>query len=141
MTQLLLILLQDVPAAATQSGSAWGTIFMMVALFAVFYFFMIRPQRKQQQKIEEQRSQLKTGSKVVTAGGIHGVIKNVNDTTFVIEIAKDTKITVDKTSVYPEQAEEPKKEEKKEEPKKEEKKEEKEDKKQLEQEVEYRIEK
>jgi len=107
----LLILLQDTPVDPAQGagGSAWGTILMMVLIFVVFYFFMIRPQTKKQKELQQQRDQLKNGDRVVTAGGIHGTIKEVKENTLVLEIAKDVKINIDKSSVFP--AEEPKKEE------------------------------
>lgn len=115
----LLILLEDVdPAAQGAGGSAWGTILMMVLIFVVFYFFMIRPQTKKQKELQNQRDQLKNGDKVVTAGGIRGIIKDVKEDYFVIEIAKDVKISVDKASVFA--VEEPKKDDKKAELKKEE---------------------
>lgn len=96
----LLILLQDQAAQQNPSGNAWGTILMMVLIFVVFYFFMIRPQTKKQKELQEQRNQMKNGDKVVTAGGIHGVIKDVKENTLIIEIAKDVKINVDKSSVF-----------------------------------------
>lgn len=101
----LLIFLQDVDPAAQGQGNAWGTILMMVLIFVVFYFFMIRPQTKKQKELQQQRDQLKNGDKVVTAGGIHGVIKEVKENTFIIEIAKDVRINIDKSSVFA--AEEP----------------------------------
>lgn len=76
-------------------------IIMIVALIAIFYFMMIRPQQKRQKKIREARQRLTAGSKVVTAGGIHGKITKVADNTFSIEIANGTVITVEKGSVYP----------------------------------------
>lgn len=74
---------------------------MIVALIAIFYLFMIRPQQKKQNEIKKFREGLKAGDSIVTAGGIYGKIRSVNDTTFVVEIAKDVKITIDKGSVYP----------------------------------------
>lgn len=82
-------------------GSGIANILMIVALIAIFYFFMIRPQQKKQNEIKKFREGIKPGDQIVTAGGIYGKVRNVNDTTFVIEIAKDVKITIDKGSVYP----------------------------------------
>ncbi|MBE6318136.1 MAG: preprotein translocase subunit YajC [Bacteroidales bacterium] len=79
----------------------WSGIIMIVALVAIFYFFMIRPQQKRQKEIKKFRDGLKTGDNIITAGGIHGKIRNVNDTTFQIEIAEGVKILIDKGSVYP----------------------------------------
>ena len=91
------ILLQ---AEAAANGSSWSGLLMMVLIFVVFYFFMIRPQQKKQKALQEQREALKKGDKVITAGGIYGFIKEVQDTTFLVEIAKDVIIKVDKNSVY-----------------------------------------
>ena len=91
----LSILLQAAPAGGGMSG-----IIMIVLLFVIMYFFMIRPQQKQRKKIEEQRAALQVGDKIITAGGIHGKLKEINDTNYVIEIAEGVKIKVDKTSVF-----------------------------------------
>ncbi|MDE6369974.1 MAG: preprotein translocase subunit YajC [Duncaniella sp.] len=76
-------------------------IIMIVALIAIFYLFMIRPQQKKQNEIKKFREGIKAGDRVVTAGGIYGKVRQVEDTTFVLEIAKDVRITIDKGSVYP----------------------------------------
>lgn len=96
------IFLQAATAANTtaQQGNSWSFWVMMILIFVVFYFFMIRPQQKKQKELQQQRDALKKGDKVVTAGGIYGNIKEVQDTTFLIEIAKDVVIKVDKGSVY-----------------------------------------
>lgn len=75
-------------------------IIMIVALIAIFYFFMIRPQQKRQKEIQKSRSAMKNGDKVVTAGGIYGRIKEVGDTYIILEVAEGVKIRVDKNSVY-----------------------------------------
>ena len=94
------ILLQ---ASGTTGGSASGMsgILMMVVLIAVFYFFMIRPQSKKQKKIREFREKLTAGDKIITAGGIYGKIKDVKETSFLVEISDNVKIRIDKNSVYP----------------------------------------
>lgn len=81
--------------------SSWANILMIVALIAVFYFMMIRPQQKRQNEIKKFREGLRVNDAVVTAGGIYGKIKGIEDNSFVVEIAKDVRITVDKGSVYP----------------------------------------
>lgn len=75
-------------------------VIMMVAIIAIFYFFMIRPQQKKQKAVQQAREAMKVGDKVVTAGGIHGKIKEVADTSFIIEIAENVRIKVEKASVY-----------------------------------------
>ncbi|MFA6701815.1 MAG: preprotein translocase subunit YajC [Dysgonamonadaceae bacterium] len=87
--------------AATGSQNGLGaSLLMMVAIIAIFYFFMIRPQQKKQKDIEKARNAMTVGDKIVTAGGIHGRIREVSDTYFVIEIADGVKIKVEKGSVY-----------------------------------------
>lgn len=86
-------------------GNGLSGILMIVAMVAVFYFFMIRPQNKKQKEIKKAREAMKTGDKVVTAGGIHGKIREIKDTSFIIEIAPNVMIKVDKASVYPAGAE------------------------------------
>lgn len=86
---------------AQQGQNNYSGIIMIVAMVAIFYFFMIRPQSKKQKQIKEARSKLDKGSKVVTAGGIYGRITKVGETTFMVEIAPGTEIRVEKNSVYP----------------------------------------
>ena len=97
---LNLILLQAEMAAEGQQQSQWSFWIMMIAIFVVFYFFMIRPQTKRQKEIQKQREAMKKGDKVVTAGGIYGEIKEVQDNALIITIAKDVTIKVAKESVY-----------------------------------------
>ncbi len=82
-------------------GGGMGSIIMIVLLLLVFWLFMIRPQQKRQKEIRKFREALTKGDKIVTAGGIHGTITKVNDTTFEVEITSGVKITIDKGSVYP----------------------------------------
>lgn len=93
------ILLQAEAGAAAQ-GNQWSFWIMMILIFVVFYFFMIRPQTKRQKELQKQREAMKKGDKVVTAGGIYGEIKEVQDSTFIITIAKDVTIKVSKESVF-----------------------------------------
>ena len=86
--------------AANGGGGMGMTLIMMIAIIAVFYFFMIRPQQKKQKEIQKTRDALKPGDKVVTAGGIHGRVKEVGDNYFLIEVADGVKIKVEKGSVY-----------------------------------------
>ena len=96
------IFLQAATAAdgAAQQGGGWSFWVMMILIFVVFYFFMIRPQQKKQKELQKQRDALTKGSKVVTAGGIYGIVKEVQETTFLLEVSKDVVIKVDKGSVY-----------------------------------------
>ncbi len=84
----------------SQGGGLSGML-MIVAMIVIFYFFMIRPQNKKQKEIKKAREAMQAGDKIVTAGGIHGKIKEVSDTTLIVEIAQGVSIKVDKSSVYP----------------------------------------
>ena len=96
------ILLQAQAAGdAGQQGSGMMSILMIVALIAIFYFFMIRPQSKKQKEIRKFRDAMQKGDKVTTAGGIHGKIKEIKDDVIVLQIDDNVKITVDKDMVYP----------------------------------------
>ncbi len=87
-------------AAGGPAGGAWSTILMFGLIIVVFYFFMIRPQQKKQKALQEARNSMKNGDKVITAGGIHGRIKEVGETFFIVEIADNIRIKIDKASVF-----------------------------------------
>ncbi len=101
---LLNVLLQAADGGAAPAGGllggSTGMIIMMVLLFGIMYFFMIRPQQKKQKALQEARNAIKVGDKVVTAGGVHGKVKEVGDTYFILEIAEGVKIKIEKSSVY-----------------------------------------
>lgn len=84
----------------TQGGGDLSFILMMVAIFAIMYFFMIRPQNKKQKEIANFRKNLEVGQSIITAGGIYGKIKEIEDNSVVVEIASGVKIKVDKNSIY-----------------------------------------
>ena len=96
---LLSILLQAA-APAAGGASSYSGILMMVLIFVVFYFFMIRPQSKRQKEIKKQREAMQVGDKVVTSGGIYGKVKEIKDTTVIVEIAENVRIKIDKNSVF-----------------------------------------
>ena len=81
-----------------QGGGASFWI-MILLLFAVMYFFMIRPQRKQQKELEKFRNELKKGDKVVTAGGIYGTVAEIQERSVLIKVDGDVKLRVDKNSI------------------------------------------
>lgn len=80
-----------------QSGTA--SLIMFGLIFAVMYFFMIRPQIKKQKKEREYRSALKKGDQVVTIGGIHGKINDVKEDTFIVEVMGGNTLKIEKTAV------------------------------------------
>src|ERR1700750_2961881 len=94
------LLAQASPApASSPGGSLGGFIVPMTLLFIMMYFLMIRPQRKRQMEQQWLVSALKTGDRVVTNSGIHGLISNVKDTTVVVKVADNVKIEFEKSAI------------------------------------------
>lgn len=85
----------------SQGGGMMSTMIMFVVIIAIMYFMMIRPQRKQQKKIENFRNGLQVGQEVVTAGGIYGKIKSIENGVVMLEIAHNVVIRVDVSVIYP----------------------------------------
>ena len=87
---------------AQPSSNGMGMILMMVAIFAIMWFFMIRPQQKRQKEIQKFQNELTEGQQVVTGGGIYGTVKSIDLTknTVDVKIARDVVITVDKNYVF-----------------------------------------
>ena len=85
-----------------QGGGSMSFLIMMVAIFAIMWFFMIRPQQKKQKEIRNFQNSLQEGSKVVTGGGVYGTVKriNVEQNTVDVEIARGVVITVAKAYVF-----------------------------------------
>lgn len=81
-------------------ASAGSMLIPMVAVIAILYFFMIRPQQKKQKALQKAREAMKSGDKVITAGGIHGRIKEAKETYFLLEVSNGVVIKVDKASVF-----------------------------------------
>ena len=84
-----------IPLQEAGGSAGMMNLIMIVALIAIFYFFMIRPQQKKQKEIKKFREGLNVGDRVITAGGIYGKIRAVKDTTITLEIADN----VDRKSV------------------------------------------
>ena len=83
-----------------QAGGDYSFLIMMVAIFAIMYFFMIRPQNKKQKEIQNFRKNLEVGQEVITAGGIYGKVKEIEDNVVVLEISTGVKIRIDKNSIF-----------------------------------------
>ncbi len=85
-----------------QDSSSWGiigTLLPFVAIFGIFYFLVIMPQRRQQQELKNLIAGLKAGDEVVTNGGIIGKIKEVKETSFIIQSAEKSFLEVGKNAV------------------------------------------
>ena len=85
---MLMFLTADAGAAANQ-GSIWTMLGMLAVVALVFYFFIIRPQKKQDKEANELRNSLSVGDEVTTIGGIIGRVVNVKDDTFVLETTRE----------------------------------------------------
>ena len=98
----MLTLLQAAPAGQPGLGGGSMSIWiMLLAVFAIMWLFMIRPQRKQQKELEKFRNELKKGDKVITVGGIYGTIAEIDDNnhTVLIKVDGETNLRVSKNSL------------------------------------------
>ena len=95
MNLLFAFLLQAEGAGG--GGMMW---ILLIGMFVIMYFFMIRPQNKKQKEIANFRKSLQVNQAVVTAGGLHGTIKEIADTYVVLEVANNVKIKIYKTSIF-----------------------------------------
>ena len=93
----MMTILQAAPA--TQAGSQWSMWIMLALIFVVMWFFMIRPQRKQQKELQNFRDSLKKGDKVVTIGGIYGTVCEIKEGSVLIEVDNNVKIRVSKQAL------------------------------------------
>ena len=92
--------LLPVAQAAPSPGGLLGSPFLLIAvLFAVMYFTMIRPQARQAKLHREMVAALKKGDRVITAGGLHGTIARIDETTIQLRMDGDVKLTVEKGKV------------------------------------------
>ena len=82
-----------------QGSSAISTVIMFGSIILIFYFMIYRPQRKRQKDREALVSQMDKGDKVILAGGMHGTISAIEDTTILVQVAESTKIRFEKSSV------------------------------------------
>ncbi len=86
-------------AAQPAQGGGWSMWIMLALIFVVMWFFMIRPQRKQQKELQAFRDGLKKGDKVVTIGGIYGTVAEIKDTYILMEVDNNVKIRVNKQAL------------------------------------------
>ncbi len=88
--------------AAGQASGLTSTLLMLVIMFGIMWLFIIMPQRKQQQKLREFRQSIEKGTEVITAGGIYGVVRDIDDASnaLIVEIASGVRIRIDRNSVF-----------------------------------------
>lgn len=82
-----------------KAQGGFASMIPLLLIVVVFYFFMIRPQMKKQKESKKFMEEIKKGDKIVTIGGIHGKIAEVNDTTFIIEVEGGVRLKIQKTAV------------------------------------------
>jgi preprotein translocase subunit YajC len=85
--------------APAPAGGGMSSLLMILMIVVVFYFFMIRPQMKKAKDEKSFKESIKKGDKVVTIGGVHGRILEVNETTFILEIDTNTKVKIEKSAI------------------------------------------
>ena len=93
---ILTFILQTQPAP---QGGGWSIWLMIILMFVIMYFFMIRPQKKQEKELADMRNSLEVGDEVVTIGGIYGTVDEIKDRTVLIKVDGDTKLKVDRNSL------------------------------------------
>jgi len=89
----------DTAAPAPPAPPWWTNLFFPVLIMAMVYFALIRPQMQAKKKTEETIKSAKTGDKIVTSSGIHGLITNVKDTTVIVKVADNVKLEIEKSHI------------------------------------------
>jgi len=87
------------PDGAGGGGSLISTMIMFGAIFLIFYFMIIRPQQKRAKEREKMLSNIEKGDKVVTSGGIHGVIAGLDEKTVLLAISENVKIKIERSAI------------------------------------------
>ncbi|MEM8955108.1 MAG: preprotein translocase subunit YajC, partial [Verrucomicrobiota bacterium] len=95
----LILLAQEGGAGGSQGGGGFQLMIFMLLMFVMMYFLTIRPQRQRQKQLQAQIAALKTGDRVITTGGIHGLVTNIKDSTIILKVADNVKIEMDKPAV------------------------------------------
>ncbi|WP_019154654.1 preprotein translocase subunit YajC [Robertmurraya massiliosenegalensis] len=76
-----------------------GTIAPLILMFAIFYFLLIRPQQKRQKAVTQMQNDLKKGDKIVTIGGLHGIVDAIDEGKIVIKCGDGSRLTYDRAAV------------------------------------------
>src|SRR5437016_237162 len=93
------LLAQAQSPAPTGPGGGIGFFVPFIFIFIIMYFVIIRPQKKRQEQQQKLVASIKTGDRVVTNGGIHGLISNVKETTVIVKVADNVKVEMEKSAI------------------------------------------
>jgi preprotein translocase subunit YajC len=99
MNLLSIILMQPSSGASANSSSTWYSFLPLILIVVVFYLFFIRPQMKRSKDQKKFRESLEKGQKVITIGGIHGRIVELQETTVTIEVEGQVRLRVEKSAI------------------------------------------
>jgi preprotein translocase subunit YajC len=101
MNSFIFSLLLGAPQGAEGggAGSMISTFIPFILIIGIFYFLIIRPQNKKQKETQRMLSAIKKGDKIVTIGGVHGVIQNVKDSSVVVKVDENTKIEFSRSAI------------------------------------------
>ncbi len=99
MIHTFLNILADTAAAPATGGPGIGSFVPLACIVAIFYFVAIRPGNLKQKQLDAMVKAVKTGDKIVTSSGIHGMVSNVKETTLIVKIADNVKIELDKSAI------------------------------------------
>lgn len=91
--------MMELATPAAQQGSIWSSLIPLLFMFVLFYFLLIRPQQKRTKTRNQMLSQLKKDDRVVTIGGMHGTIVEINDDTAVLRVNENSKLTFDRSAI------------------------------------------
>ena len=104
----LLAMGSPAPGGQAKAGADWGGLVMLAAIFAIFYFLLIRPQQKRTKEHQELLKSLKRGDDVITTGGIYGRIAEIEEGTVLLEVAEKVRIKVARDQIAANRSMEPK---------------------------------
>jgi len=93
-----MVRLMGAPAGA-EGGSGIMSFVPLIAIVAIFYFLILRPQKKKQQDTQKMLSALRKGDRVVTIGGIHGIIQSVKESTVIVKVDENVKLEFNRGAI------------------------------------------
>ena len=101
MNAFVLPLLMGMPAGAGEGGGSNPimSFLPLIAIIAIFYFLILRPQRKKQQENQKMLSTLKKGDRIITIGGVHGIISTVKESTVIVKVDDNVKLEINRSAI------------------------------------------